>query len=87
MFARVTKVIPWILAKIQKGECGFIHDQRSKRKSAMNYLDKKGTRELLKTFIKEKKKEKQRMHRGDRGDRGDRTLKNKKNIDKFRLCC
>ena len=81
MFARVTKVIPWILVKIQKGECGFIHDQRSKRKSAMNYLDRKRTSELHRTFIKEKKKEKQRRHRGDR------MLKNKKNIDKFRLCC
>ena len=81
MFARVTKVIPWILAKIQRGECGFIHDQRSKRKSAMNYLERKGIiRELRKTFIKEKKKEKQRNHRGFRGDR---TLQNKK----FRLCC
>ena len=47
----------------------------------MNYLDRKRTRELRKTFTKEKKKEKQR-HRGD-----DRKLKNKKNIDKFRLCC
>ena len=77
MFARVTKVIPWILAKIQRGECGFIHDQRSKRKSAINYLDRKRTRELHRTFIKEKKKEKHRKHGGDR------TLKNKK----FRLCC
>ena len=79
MFARVTKVIPWILAKIQKGECGFIHDQLSKRKSAMNYLDRKGTRELRNTFIKEKKKEKQRRHRKDRGER---IL-----LKKFRLCC
>ena len=80
MFARVTKVIPWILSKIQRGECGYIHDQFSKRKRAMNYLDRKGTRELRKIFIKEKNKEKQRSHRKDTGDR---TLRNKK----FRLCC
>jgi len=79
VFARITKVIPWILAKIQRGECGFIHDQLSKRKSPMNYLDRKGTRELRNTFIKEKKKEKQRRHRKDRGER---IL-----LKKFRLCC
>ena len=87
VFARVTKVIPWILAKIQRGECGFIHDQFSKRRSAMNYLDRKETRELRKTFFKEREKEKQRGHRGDRGDRTLKNKKNKKNIDNFRLCC
>ena len=46
----------------------------------MNYLDRKGTRELRKNFINEKKKEKQRSHRENKGDR---TLKN----EKFRLCC
>ena len=25
VFARVTKVMPWILTKIQTGECGYIH--------------------------------------------------------------
>ena len=26
MYARVTKAIPWILSKIQTGECGWIKD-------------------------------------------------------------
>ena len=78
VFARVTKVIPWILAKIQRGECGFIHYQRSKGRSAMNHLDRK---KLRKTFFHQRRKEKQRRHRGDK------MIKNKKNIDEFRLCC
>ena len=32
VFARVTKVMPWLIAKIQPGECGYLRDKYGKKR-------------------------------------------------------
>ena len=71
VFARVTKVMPWILSKIQTGECGYIHELCGKNpySSNCNLYRKKAENnyyEQYQGFRTSKTREKTKEHQGSR---------------------
>ena len=74
VFARVTKVMPWILSKIQTGECGYIHElcgnnfKNFKNSDCNLYRKTAGINdyEQYQGFRTSKTREKTKEHRGSR---------------------
>jgi hypothetical protein len=69
VFARVTKVMPWILSKIQTGECGYIDElcKQNPYNSECNlYRNENNDYEQYQGFLTSRTRKNPKEYRGSR---------------------